>query len=232
MKIKNILITDDHACIIDGIIAGLKEKFSVENIAVSHSPERAIKKVENQKFDLYILDLGFRTKANIDIRQIDYIRQICKMDPKAKIIVFTMREDFAIVSLLSKLKQVKGIVLKGPEKKYLQEAVKVVLAGDRYLCPRFKVLHKRSEDYRSKLKLKNGLPSEMEITILRMIAMGMTSESIANKLGYKTSTIISYRRDLKQKLNVDTTNDMIILGLMLNYINIDDLALDLLSRID
>lgn len=71
----------------------------------------------------------------------------------------------------------------------------------------------------------------METTILRMVAVGMTSEIIANKLGYKTSTIISYRRDLKEKLNVDTSNDMIVLGRILNYINIDDLALDLLSRI-
>ena len=171
-------------------------------------------------------------QTNIDIRQIDYIREIGQIDPKAKIIVFTMREDFAMVSLLSKLRQVKGIVLKGPEKKYLQEAAKVVLAGGSYLCPRFKTLDKRSESYRVNLKLKNGLPTEMEITILRMIAKGMTSECIARKLGYKTSTIISYRRDLKEKLNVDTSNDMIVLGLMLNYINIDDLALDLLSRID
>ncbi|MBD8388059.1 response regulator transcription factor [Dysgonomonas sp. BGC7] len=232
MEIKNLLITDDHAFIIDGIITGLKEKFMIGNIAVCYSPQEAIDKVENQKYDLYILDLGFRTEANIDVRQIDYIRKISKMDPKAKIIVFTMREDFAMVSLLKKLKHVKGIVLKGPEKKYLQEAVKAVLEGNNYLCPRFKVLHKRSEDYRSKIKFKNGLPTEMEITILRMVAMGMTSESIANKLGYKTSTIISYRRDLKEKLNVDTSNDMIVLGLILNYINIDDLALDLLSRID
>lgn len=232
MKIKDLLITDDHAFIIDGIIVGLKEKFTIENIAISYSPQEAIEKVKNKKFDLYILDLGFRTETNIDIRQIDYIREIGQIDPKAKIIVFTMREDFAMVSLLSKLRQVKGIVLKGPEKKYLQEAAKVVLAGGSYLCPRFKILDKRSESYRVNLKLKNGLPTEMEITILRMIAKGMTSECIARKLGYKTSTIISYRRDLKEKLNVDTSNDMIVLGLMLNYINIDDLALDLLSRID
>lgn len=231
MEIKKLLITDDHAFIIDGIIAGLKEIVTIKEIAICYSPEEALEKVKEQKYDLYILDLGFRTTANIDIRQIDYIRKISKIDPTSKIIVFTMREDFALVSLLDKLKQVKGIVLKSPEKKYLQEAVQTVLEGGYYLCPRFKVLQKRSEDYRRRIKLKNGLPTEIEITILRMIAMGMTSESIASKLGYKTSTIISYRRDLKEKLNVETSNDMIVLGLILNYINIDDLALDLLNRI-
>jgi len=229
MDIKNILITDDHAFIIEGIIAGLKEKYTIGEIAICYSPEEALQKVEKQKFDLYILDLGFRTEANIDIRQIDYIRQISKMHSQARIIVFTMREDFAMVSLLSKLKQVKAIVLKGPEKKHLQEAVEAVVTGNSYLCPRFKVLHKRSEDYRAKLKFKNGLPTDIEITILRMMAMGLTSEGISKKMGYQVSTIKSYRRDLKEKFNVSTSHEMILLGIILNYINIDDLVLNLLS---
>lgn len=119
MEIKNFLITDDHTFIIDGIVIGLKEKFMIGYIAVCYSPQEAIEKAENQKYDLYILDLGFRTEGNIDVKQIDYIRKISKMDPKAKIIVFTMREDSDMISLLKKLKHVKGIVLKGPEKKYL-----------------------------------------------------------------------------------------------------------------
>lgn len=232
MKIERLLITDDHAFIVDGIVFGLKEVFTIDEITTCYSPETALKEVERQRFDLYVLDLGFRSEANIDIRQIDYIRKIGRLDPEAKIIVFTMREDLALISILDKIKQVRGVVLKSPEKKYLQEAVRVVLSGGSYLCPRFEVLRKRSIDYRKKIKFKNGLPTEMEIKLMRMIAMGMTSECIAAKLGYKTSTVISYRRDLKEKLNVATSNDMIVLGLILNYINIDDLAIDLLKRIE
>lgn len=74
MKIKNLLITDDHAYIIDGILAGLKEKFEIENLTTCHSPKEAIEEVEKLKHDLYILDLGFRSDTNIDLRQLESFR--------------------------------------------------------------------------------------------------------------------------------------------------------------
>lgn len=46
MRIKNLLITDDHAYIIDGIIAGLREKFEIENLTTCYSPKEAIEQVE------------------------------------------------------------------------------------------------------------------------------------------------------------------------------------------
>lgn len=233
MKIQNLLIADDHALLIDGIVATLKEKFTVENIVTCNSPEDAVKHAKEQEFDLYILDLGLRTESNIDIRRLDYIQKIWKIREDAKIVVYTMREDFAIVSLLSKLECVKSIVLKGSEREYLQKAVMETLNGGSYLCPRFKEMHKKSEEYRRRLqrrKLVNGLPTEKEIEILRLMAMGQTSEMIADTLGHTTSTIESYRRDLKQKFNTPSTIDMILLAILLNYISLEDVALDLLKE--
>jgi len=232
MEKINILITDDHALLVDGIISTLKEKIDVGNVQVCYSPEKAIECVSQQTFDLYILDLGFRSEANVDLRCFDYIRQIAKMDPGAKIIVYTMREDFTVVSILSRMPQIKGIVLKGPEKKYIQEAAEAVINGGNYMCPRFKTTHQRSEGYRKRLekkKMVNGLPSEKEIAIIRLLATGLSSEDIAAKLGHTTSTIESYRRDLKLKLNVSNTLDMVMTAILLNWISLDEIAMNLLS---
>ncbi|NDV58884.1 response regulator transcription factor [Bacteroides sp. 519] len=232
MDIKNILITDDHALMVDGIIATLKEKINIGHIQVCYSPEEAIEAVSKQTYDLYILDLGFRTSSNIDIRCFNYIKQIATQDAAAKIIVYTMREDFAVVSILSKMKQVKGIVLKGPEKRYLQEAAGTVLEGGTYLCPRFRDIHQRSDEYRKRLerrKIVNGALTEKEISIIKLLAAGLNSEQIAQKLGHTTSTIESYRRDLKLKLNVSNTLDMVITTILLNHITLDDVAINLLK---
>jgi len=232
MAIKNLLITDDHAFLIEGIVSALKEEFSILEIIVCHSPEEAIKQTIAKKFSLYILDIGFRSDANIDVRCIDYIHKIGKIDPQANIIVYTMREDFAMVSLLSKLEQVKGIVLKGPEKNHLLEAVKIVSGGEKYLCPRFKIIHQKSDIYRERLKkrkLVNGMPTGKELAIIRMIATGKDSEQIAIALGHTVSTIESYRRDLKLKFNVSNTVDLILMSIMLNFISLDEVILDLLE---
>lgn len=115
MTIENILITDDHALLIDGIIATLKELFTINNVVVCYTPEKAIEKAKEQNFDLYILDLGFRSDSNVDIRRLDYIREISATNKQAKIIVYTMREDFGMINLLCGLDYVKGVVMKGPE---------------------------------------------------------------------------------------------------------------------
>ncbi len=79
MKIDNVLIVDDHACIVDGIIAELREGFELNNVSIANSPDEAIKQVTNNKFDLCILDLSFHTEeSGINISQINYIRKICE----------------------------------------------------------------------------------------------------------------------------------------------------------
>jgi len=232
MDVKNVLITDDHALLVEGIIATLKEKITIENVQVCYSPEEAIECAARETYDLYILDLSFRTSSNIDLRCFDYLRQISQFDTDARIIVYTMRDDFTVVSILSKIKNIRGIVLKGPEKKYLQEAAETVLKGGDYLCPRFRNIHQRSEEYRKRLgkkKMVNGLPTEKEIAIIKLLAAGQTSEDIAHTLGHTTSTIESYRRDLKIKFNVSNTLDMVIMAILLNYITLDEVALNLLK---
>lgn len=233
MEINSILITDDHSLIIDGIKNVLKESFTVHNFICCHNPEQAIASTRKKTHNLYILDLGFRTDANVDIRRMDYIRQISTIDTSAKILVYTMREDFAMVSLLMEIESVKGIVLKGPEKEYLRKAVEIVINGGKYLCPRFKTLHRRSEEYRKRLqkrKLANGIPTDKELAIIRMIARGLDSENIAKELGHTVSTVKSYRRDLKVKFNVSGTIDLVITAILLNYITIDEVALNLLEQ--
>lgn len=232
MEIKYLLITDDHAFLTEGIASSLKDRFVIHNIVVCHSPEEALRNAAQQNFDLYILDIGFRSESNIDIRCIDYIRKIGKINPQAKIIVYTMREDFAMVSLLMELKAVKGIVLKGSEKMYLLQAVEVVSEGELYLCPRFKMIYQKSNAYRERLKkrkLVNGMPTEKEIAIIRMIAIGHNSDEIALALGHTVSTIESYRRDLKLKFNVSNTTDMVLMAILLNFISLDEVILDLLE---
>ena len=238
MEIQKILITDDHIFTIEGIIVILNEKFKVDQFTLAKSPDEALKLVKKERFNLYILDLGFRSvkKSNVDIRELSYIRTIGKLDPKAKIIVFTMREDFGLVTILQKIKQVKAIVFKGPQKEYLQEAVTTVMDGGTYLCPRFITLNEKCEQFRKqtgkKIEDLSLLTRELKVKTLELLAKGYVSKQIADITGKSEETIKSYRRDLKKVFHAETPNDLLFLALLLNYINLDDLAEDLLDRLD
>lgn len=238
MKIDKVLIADDHAFVIEGVIAVLKEKFLIEEFILCTSPEDAVRYAKKKKPDLYILDLGFRSekRANIDVRQLGYIKKISVIDPDAKIIIFSMREDFGVVSILHRIKQVKGIVFKGPSITYLIDAVGKVMGNDTYLCPRFTDLHQKHELYKKKAELKfaniETLPNDQKIKILELLSKGFLSKQIADMLGLSIHTVNSYRKDLQKYFHTYNTNDTIILALLLNHISLDDLTEDLLDRLD
>lgn len=233
LEIKSIMIVDDHCLLLDGIISYLQSEFNIGSVCSLTTPEDAIKNAKQEKFDLYILDLGFRTESNVDIRQIEYIREINRLHANAKIIIYTMREDYAMVSLLKNLKGVKGIVLKGPERIYLTKAVEAVMNGGEYLCPRFKSIHQRCESYRKRLinrKITVGMPTQKELKIIKLIAAGYTSEQIAKELRNSKHTIESDRKNINFKLDVSSPSQLIITALLLNYITLEDVALDMLSK--
>ncbi len=224
MEINNVLIVDDHDCIIDGIISELREEFKLNNISIANTPEEAIEQVANNKFDLCILDLDFRSeRLGISFEQINYIRKICEIDPHTRSIVFTMREDFETIKILTELVCVKGVVLNGADKKCLQKAVRVVMNGGRYFCPGFKNRCKQYKKNRIELK-------ETDIRILKLLGQGMCSKEIAKELGYKISTVVSYRRDLKEKMNANSTAQMIIIAIVYGYIRIEYLREKLLIQ--
>ncbi len=231
---KDVLIVDDHPAILKCISEELRKNSDTGELVSCSSPQEAIEIVKSRKFDLYILDLSFPSekKGFNTIRCFNYIREIGKIDPQARIIVFTMSEDYLTIRLLFDLGSVKGLVQKGSETMYLQEAVKHVLKGERYFCPRFRRLYDRSKEIKSRMKLKNGKLTDTEVQILKLTAKGMVTKEIAKEMGFKASTIDSYRRDLKEKMNVTSSYQMITLAIIYNYISFDELVLDLLDRID
>ncbi len=233
LEIKEVMIVDDHCLVIDGVVSLLKSNFNIGSVSSLTNPDDAVQCVKRQKFDLYILDLGFRTESNVDMRQLEYVREINALHKDARIIVHTMREDYAMVSLLKKMSGVKGIVLKGPERKYLINAVEVVMNGGEYLCPRFKSIYQRSESYRKRLinkRIAIGIPTPKELKIIKLIAAGYTSEEIGNQLGNSKNTIESDRKNINFKLGVSSPSQLIVTALLLNYITLEDVALDMLNR--
>jgi len=231
MEIGRMLLVDDHGLLTVGIAHVLRKYFSIQDTDICHTPEEALACTENQKYDLYILDLGFPSETAMNFSSINYLEQISKLHSNANIIVYTMREDFATVSILGELEYVKGIVLKTPEEQYLIEAVKSVINGDRYMCPRYRNIYQRCENYKKRLRksrLANGLPTSKEIDIIKLIASGKKTSEIAEILGHTVSTIESYRKDLKVKYGVSNTSNLIILALSLNIITIEDIATSLI----
>lgn len=195
MKIGRVLIADDHELIIDGISSLLQESFVIDSLKTFTNPENIFDELKTGIFDLYILDLEFKEMTGFEV-----IKAIRDQQPEARIIIVTMHEEIWNIKHLLKL-DVDGIVLKKESRIYLNQAVVAVMNGERFLCPRFEKLVKRSSTSKRLSKVKNSLPSASELNVLKYITEGYSSKEIATLLSVTEDTIEAHRKSLFVKLD-------------------------------
>ncbi|WP_337951211.1 response regulator transcription factor, partial [Paraprevotella clara] len=66
----------------------------------------------------------------------------------------------------------------------------------------------------------NGL-STREIEVLTLIVRGLTNKEIADRLCISTTTVISHRKNIMEKLNVRSVSGLTIYAVMNGYIEAD-----------
>lgn len=79
---------------------------------------------------------------------------------------------------------------------------------------------KQAHDTGKSLEDPNGL-SLREIEVLTLIVKGLTNKEIAEKLFISTTTVISHRKNIMEKLNVRSVSGLTIYAVMNGYIEAD-----------
>ena len=63
--------------------------------------------------------------------------------------------------------------------------------------------------------------STREIEVLTLIVRGLTNKEIADRLCISTTTVISHRKNIMEKLNVRSVSGLTIYAVMNGYIEAD-----------
>jgi DNA-binding NarL/FixJ family response regulator len=176
---KKVIINDDHDSILNSITEILS-KLNVESVVKSQYCDETFLKIkraelEESKFQLLITDLSFkRDHRNIDLDSGEaLIEKLRHQALDMPIIVYSMKDQFQKVRQLVNTYNINAYVCKDRKgSRELEEAIKSVYQGQRYLSPQ--VLGALSprvdleiEDYDIQLikQMSNGL-SQDEISQL------------------------------------------------------------------
>ena len=205
----NALVVDDHQQILETIQnmvnahpdAGVTDSFS--------DGFSAYASLSKKKYDLCIIDLRLPRMDGFAL-----IEQIRKTNPDSKIIINTMCEELWDAKRILEL-DVEGIVIKTSSLSHLKEAIKTILAGKKYQCPKFRHLVKQQESG-ALLHL-----SQREIEVLNAIAEGLTTEIISQQYNISENTVESIRKRLLLKMDVRNMAHLVAkaysTGLITNY---------------
>ena len=208
-----ILLVDDHALILEGICYILKRLPEVVVANAVTTGEEAVGLIAERDYDIYILDVGLPDVSGFEL--IDMIREL---NEDARIIVNTMHEEIWYINRLVR-QGVNSVILKASDSIEVENAVKSVLRGEAYTCPRFERIRKKLGNTSSQIHPKD-VPTKREIEVLQAVAEGLCTHEIAGRLQITENTVETFRRRLIQKFNAKNAIDMVVKAMAQGWINI------------
>jgi two-component system response regulator NreC len=194
-----VVVVDDHTLMRQGLVGLLDESPDIVVIGQAGDAATALDVIEAAKPDVVLMDVGLPGVSGLELTA-----RVKRSVPDTQVLVVTMyeREDYLFEALRA---GASGYVLKGADINDLLNAVRTVAQGETYLYQ--SLTGKLVADYLSRIddgadrKGYEGL-SEREREVLSLIAEGLTTAQIADKLFLSPHTVQTHRDHLMTKLNL------------------------------
>jgi DNA-binding NarL/FixJ family response regulator len=200
-----IFIADDHTIIRDGLRRIIEEVHGYKVVGETGDGLHILPLIRKLKPDIILLDISMP-----NLRGIEAIHKIRKVDKKVKILVLTMHknEDYVYECFIS---GAQGYILKDDAATELMFAIESIKRNKTYVSPSFssdviKNLVKRSS---TKKGSSFGVLTQREREVLKLIAEGKTSKRAAKLLGISPRTVEHHRLSIMRKLGVSNTARLI-----------------------
>lgn len=197
-----ILLVEDHGVVREGLQRLIKAHFEAQ-VFEAADIEEGLAVYGREHPDVIILDLNLEGAGGLEL-----LRRVRTVDDAARVIVFSMHHEpvYAVRALRG---GARGYVSKGAPVEELILAIRKVKAGDQYidrdLASRIAVSQISADDPLQSLSIR-------EVEILRMLGQGKSMTAISENLGIAYKTVANICTQIKVKLGVDRTADLIRLA--------------------
>lgn len=195
MKTK-IFLVDDHQVVRDGLRLIIQSQADMEVAGEAANGRDALTECVNSRPDIVIMDIHMEDTNGLEVS-----RQIISQLPGARIIILSAYPDPDLVKEAVQI-GVAAYLLKSNASTEILKAIRTVLSGKNYLCMdaanvlmmNYKQLIQEQAP-REKAEL-----SDRELDVLKLIAEGLRTKEIADRLNIGIKTVETHRAHLMSKL--------------------------------
>lgn len=209
----NVLLVDDHAVVRTGYKTYLSLSDKIENIHEANSGEQACQLYKQYMPDIVVLDMSMP-----GIGGFEAIRRLMIIDPKCKILIFSIHDELIYVTRAIK-SGAKGYIIKNSEPKILISAVCAIAQGGTFIAPdlaqKLAINQVDSNDESHHL----GQLSPREFDIFCLLAKGKTTREASENLCLSYKTVCNYSTTIKEKLNIKSLAEMTLIANRQGVIN-------------
>lgn len=197
----NVLLVDDHAIVRDGLRRLLQAQTG-DTVFEAEDGPAALARIAQSRIDLVILDLNLPGLGGLEL-----VRRLALT--RVKVLVLSMHAEPLYASRALDA-GAAGYVSKNASPDELLTAVQRVAGGGRYV----------ENEIAQALALQFGPPgaavgqlSARELEIMRLLASGRGLAEIADALGVAYKTVANTTSQMKTKLGVSRTADLVRLAI-------------------
>lgn len=199
-----ILVVDDHNIVSDGLRSLIEDTDGMECVGTAPNGKQDLEVIKSLPVDVVLMDIDMPIMNGIEAT-----RAVKRNHPNVKVISLTMHKERGMVQRLMEC-GADGYMLKNSDREELITAIRKVEAGQKYF----------SSDVALSLLQKADttiLPgegtmadiTEREAEIIRMLAQGLSSKEIGDKLFISNRTVDTHRTNIMQKLGIHNVAGLI-----------------------
>lgn len=197
-----ILIADDHSIVRRGVQDILSELPFPLEVLEADNATTALRLINNQKFDIVILDISFPDGNGLEI-----LNHIKSIQPQAKVLFLSMypEEQYARRAIKN---GAFGYLTKDSAPTELVAAIQSIIAGRKYVTSTLAQILVDDLISPTSKEPHNSL-SDRELLVMLEVAKGKKIKDIANELHISPKTVSTYRARIFDKLKISSTAELI-----------------------
>lgn len=210
----NIMITDDHSMIREGLKSLLELDGDIKVIAEAVDGKDCLDKLDVYKPDVLLLDINMPNMNGLDV-----LKELKTRKSKVKVLVLTVHNETEYLMKAVDI-GINGYVLKDSESAELKKAIHTIMDGETYIQPSLipALNAKRLERNEDEEKIDSLTRRELEV--LKLLAIGMYNKEVAEKLEISERTVKNHVSNIFKKLEVTDRTQAAVFAIRNNLIKV------------
>ena len=207
----NIMITDDHSMIREGLKNLLELDGDIKVIAEAENGEDCLDKLKTFRPDVLLLD--------IKMNGLEVLKALKDRKSKVKVLVLTVHNETEYLMKAVDI-GINGYVLKDSESAELKKAIFTIADGETYIQPSLipalnsKMIQKNEDE------LKIDALTKREMEVLKEMAVGKFNRDIAKEMKISERTVKNHISSIFKKLEVTDRTQAAVFAIRNNIIQI------------
>lgn len=212
-----IMLVDDHKMFREALRAMLEKEPDMEVVAEAGDGPEAVRLAGESAPDVVCMDIGLPGMNGIETT-----RRVLAACPQAKIVALSAHSEERYVLDMMQA-GAKGYVIKANAGEELLRAIGTVCRNGTYLCPDIAgaVAGAAFGGQKDETRAQSSADrlGARERQVLQLVAEGLTSVEIADRLHIAQSTVDVHRRNIMRKLDLHNVADLTRYALRIGLVN-------------